>query len=172
MDNKKLSDEEKEHIRLFLEIGERVYDRLNLDILNAKSRLVSIVTMDVVAISIIASVRLYLLTLENIDLVIHENIICGVPLGILVLSWVVAVTGIYKKIHTIEILPAKKESIEDYFSENLDGFYLRLKENLITSLNDDNKTYKEFTKYFDVSLLFMIMGVLIFCSLIVIEIIW
>lgn len=168
MNKEQLTDEERKHHKLLLSTGEGTYSRLMTNIINAKTRLVNIVTMDLVILSIILSVCLYLF---NNGWKYYEICLVASSIGLLILSLFFSLMGLIRKTRSWEIISTNEEDFEEYMELDEKGLFKDFLENLKKGLSKDKKAYQDIVTLFDYALGSFVIAVIIFIFFIM-EQIW
>jgi len=157
---KALTDKEKKHHELLLFMGERTYNRLMMNLINAKTRLVNMVSINLIVLSLLSSISLYIFSLGDENKFIYYRFFLGVPIGILIFSFLISVYGLIYRIEGWEIVSFGERDFEDYMKMSEEKLYDDFLINLKKGLEINSGEYKKLVKIFDISLILFSLSVI------------
>jgi len=154
--------------KIILTIGEGRFNRLRASIVNIKSRLFTIITMNLLVISILFTLYRYILSLANKPE--YYKIFIGLPIFLLLFSLSISLYGIMEKTVGKEIISYKKNYFEKYRKMTEENLYKKFVNNLQQGLDTNEKNKKRLTVIYDGSLIIYLSSLIIFGVYMVLDI--
>jgi hypothetical protein len=140
---KNLTDEEREHHKLLLTLGQQRLHRLADSIPNLKSRFLTLISISLVLLTIISSSNIIIF--ENSSLKIY----LWLPILFAILSIMVCSIGFFKPSHSTLIIDLTNKEFEKYKACSEGELYKTFIDNLKDGLTKTNEEISDLTPYFN-----------------------
>ncbi len=147
----------RKHHQLLLFIGERTYNRLMMNLINAKTRLMNMISINLIVLSLLSSISIYILQLEVKPK--YYEIFIGASIALLIISFIISVYGFKQKIEGWEIVSMDEKDFKKYMKYSEKELINDFLHNLKKGFKNNRENYKKMVRWFDYSLYFFFFAI-------------